>query len=173
MSEEKKYDFSIDDYCACDVFEVMNEDPNWPENKFLVEIIIDMLKKDVEREVRDTNFLVERIFTIMLIYKYIADVQNGRMILILKDYSKRLNRILGPRDSLEKRLDPDSCYSKAIANANKVSTKYGYSLSYDDRLIGNIRNYSYIMNFARDYAQSEDAKNTYKILIEAEEWLNA
>lgn len=161
-----KYDFSIDDYTACDIFDVMNSNPEWPRDEFIQKIIIDMLEKDVEREVKEINLLIERIFTTMLIYKYIKDIQNGRMVLILWCYSERLNDFLGTRDCLEKRLDPDTCYSKAILNANKINSEYKYSLSNDDRSISNIRNRSYILNFISNYAYSEKAINVYNMIME-------
>lgn len=161
MSEEKKYDFTVDDCSACDVYDAMNELEDWTKSEFLVNVVYNLVGEDAFHETRMAMNQIRILMKNMLQYQYHQTRQTRRFIRTIFNDSEELDILIGPRKSMKKRLSDDvldTCYSRARRDASEES---GLVISTfpDERPVNwtldNIKSYNYIVEFMKNWSYSE------------------
>lgn len=163
----KEYDFSIDDYNACDVFDAMNESADWTKDQFITGVVYDLVEGSVSDDVRAAESQLVRLYSHMLKFKYQPNKQTTSWLYTIDDASEELRNCIGSRKNVQNRItgdEIDKCYSRAVKLAVKETgifeRKFPDSVP-DEWSIDNVKDKKFIEEFIRDNKYTEEANKWY------------
>lgn len=163
----KEYDFGIDDYNACDVFDAMNECVDWTKDQFITGVVYDLVEGSVSDDVRAAESQLVRLYSHMLKFKYQPNKQTTSWLYTIDDASEELRNCIGSRKNVQNRItgdEIDKCYSRAVKLAVKETgifeRKFPDNIP-DEWSIDNVKDKKFIEKFIRDNKYTKEANKWY------------